>query len=350
MAPKGKKQGPAKKAPPKVYDYSGLAEGKILQVESDGAFYSAKVIQVSTSKNRSKAPVKVTYNGYDAYYDEWVGGDRIKSKYLKVVKKEEDKKEGAEKTAKKPKRTFKLNYFPITALGEPIRMTFALAKVPFEDEPIPGDKWGSEVKPTLPPGSQMPILHITQGDTTEMLFQSRAILRYVGSLGSYKGVKLYPSAPKPRYYCDEVIEMVEDFRPLIVPTFAIEDEAEKLKARAALVAPDGKMYPGIKKLNERLGKFTFAAGEKPSIADAYVVSVCFMFQQPTFVDGMPSDTFKDFPNITALKDKFCALPPLKDYYKDAEGIRAPFKVAEAKAEATEPKAEATEPKAEEKAE
>jgi len=207
-------------------------------------------------------------------------------------------------------------------------MTFALAKIPFENEPIPGAKWG-ELKATLPAGSQMPILHITQGDTTEMLFQSRAILRYVGSLGSFKGVKLYPSAPKPRFYCDEVIEMVEDFRPHLASTFAIEDQQEKEKARAALVKPDGKMYGGMMKLNERLGKFPFAAGDKPSIADAYVVSVCFMFQQPTFLDGFPSDTLKDMPNITALKDKFCALPPLKEYYKDAEGIRAAFKVAEA---------------------
>jgi len=315
MAPK-KQQ---KKAVPKVYDYLGMEKGMRLEVESGGSYYAAEVAQVSASKNRSRAPIKISYKakGYEDY-DEWVGGDRIRSKALKVEKPAPPEK--------KAKPTFKLNYFPITALGEPIRATFALAGIPFENEPIPGDKW-KELKATLPSGSQMPILHVTQGDTTEMLFQSRAILRYIGSIGSYKGVRLYPTAPKARYYCDEVMEMVEDVRPLFTSTFSIENQAEKEAARKALVQPDGKMYPGLMKLNERLGKFPFAAGDKPSIADVYTVIVTHMFQAPTFLDGFPPDTYKDMPNITALKDKLMGLPPLKEYYKDAEGIRAPFKVA-----------------------
>jgi glutathione S-transferase len=314
MAPK--KQ--PKKTAPKVYDYSGLEVGASLQVESGGAYYAAKVVTVSTSKNRTKAPIKVSYKGYDGY-DEWVSGDRMRSKAVKVVQPEAPKKT--------PKATFKFNYFPMTALGEPIRMTFALAGLPWENEPLTGDKW-RELKPSLPAGSQMPILHVTQGETTELMFQSRAILRYVGSIGSYKGTKLYPAAPKARYYCDEVIEMVEDFRPKLAATFNIEDQAEKEAARAALVKKDNEkgMYPGMVKLNERLGKFPFAAGDKPSIADAYVIVICFMFQAPSFLDGFPADSLAELTNITALKDKFCALPPLKEYYKDAEGIRAPFKV------------------------
>eukprot|EP00931_Biecheleriopsis_adriatica_P028097 TRINITY_DN16803_c0_g1_i1.p1 TRINITY_DN16803_c0_g1~~TRINITY_DN16803_c0_g1_i1.p1 ORF type:complete len:336 (+),score=56.50 TRINITY_DN16803_c0_g1_i1:63-1010(+) len=315
MAPK------PKKAAPKVYDYSAIEKGMSLQVESDGTYYSAEVIQVSTAKNRSKAPVKVSFKGYDGY-DEWVGGDRMRSKALKVVKPEPKEKD---KPAKQ-KATFKLNYFPITFLGEPIRATFALAGIPFEDERIPGSQW-QELKKTLPEGSQMPILHATRGDTTEMMFQSRAILRYIGSIGSYKGTKLYPTRLIERFYCDEVIELVDDIRSQFAPTFTIADQAEKEAARLALVRPGGKMYPILMKLNERLGKFSFAAGDKPSIADAYVVSIIFCFQAPSFADGFPDDSLKDMPNITALKDRFCALPPLKQYYKDAEGIRAPFKVA-----------------------
>merc|ERR1719230_1516952 len=112
-------------------------------------------------------------------------------------------------------------------LGEPIRAALALAKIPFEDDRVPMAKWKEEGKPTLPDGSQMPIFHVTQGDSTEMMFQSRAILRYVGSIGSYKGSKLYPNKPLDRFYVDEIIEMVEDFRPLIRSTFDIKDQAEK---------------------------------------------------------------------------------------------------------------------------
>jgi len=72
-----------KKGGKKVYDYSGLEAGKRVQVESGGVWYAADVVQVSTSKSRSKAPVKVTYKGYDGY-DEWVSGERLRSKLLKV--------------------------------------------------------------------------------------------------------------------------------------------------------------------------------------------------------------------------------------------------------------------------
>jgi glutathione S-transferase len=120
--------------------------------------------------------------------------------------------------------------------------------------------------------------------------------------------------------------MVEDIRPHIVPTFSIADQAEKEAARLALVQPDGKMYGGLKKLNDHLAKFPFAAGDKPTIADAYVIVVTHLFQAPSFIDGFTADTYKDMPNIIALKDKFCALPPVKEYYKNAEGFCAPFKV------------------------
>jgi len=78
MAPK------QRNAAKKVYDYSGMKEGLRVQVESEGEWYPASVSQVSESKNRSRAPVKVTYKDYTGY-DEWVGGDRLKSKALKAT-------------------------------------------------------------------------------------------------------------------------------------------------------------------------------------------------------------------------------------------------------------------------
>jgi len=81
----------------KIYDYSDLEQGMRCQAESDGEWYAAEIVQVSESKNRSKAPVKVSYKGYDGY-DEWVGGDRLRSKALKV-----SKPEPKEKPAKKQK-------------------------------------------------------------------------------------------------------------------------------------------------------------------------------------------------------------------------------------------------------
>jgi glutathione S-transferase len=224
--------------------------------------------------------------------------------------------------------SYKLSYFGITALGEPIRMAFTLAGIPFEDNRCTGEQWGEMKTQPKFAGNQMPLLEVKHPDGSEQLMaQSRAILRYVGSIGKYNDAPLYPSDPMQRYYCDEAIELIEDFRPAMIPTFAIQDQAEKEAARLALVRPGGKIYDGLKKLNERLGKFAFSAGDAPSVADCYVVSVVYLFQQPTFLDGFPADTFAEFPNIVALKDRLCSLPPLKAYYASAEGIRESFKVA-----------------------
>eukprot|EP00929_Paragymnodinium_shiwhaense_P085077 TRINITY_DN4553_c0_g1_i1.p1 TRINITY_DN4553_c0_g1~~TRINITY_DN4553_c0_g1_i1.p1 ORF type:complete len:224 (+),score=57.37 TRINITY_DN4553_c0_g1_i1:65-736(+) len=221
--------------------------------------------------------------------------------------------------------SYKLTYFGITGLGEPIRTTFALAGIPFEDEHVTGETWGAKkaAEPEKYSKHQLPLLEVDG----QLMPQSRALLRYIGSLGSFEGKKLYPEDPMERYYCDEVIEMVEDIRPAIVPTFAIQDQAEKEAARAALIAPGGKIYTGLEKLDERLGKFKFSAGDSPSIADCYVVTVCWIFQAPTFIDGFGPETLAPFKNLVALKDKLMSLPPLVDYYKNAEGVRAAFKVA-----------------------
>jgi len=95
MAPE--KQSQAKK----VYDYSGLKEGMRVQVESDGTYYAADVVAVSTSKSRAKAPVKVSFKGYDGF-DEWVGGDRLRSKALKVQATEKKVQEKKDEGSKRP--------------------------------------------------------------------------------------------------------------------------------------------------------------------------------------------------------------------------------------------------------
>eukprot|EP00929_Paragymnodinium_shiwhaense_P043355 TRINITY_DN222_c0_g1_i4.p1 TRINITY_DN222_c0_g1~~TRINITY_DN222_c0_g1_i4.p1 ORF type:complete len:375 (+),score=106.04 TRINITY_DN222_c0_g1_i4:68-1192(+) len=104
MAPQ-KRGNKAQKETPKKYDYSAIEVGTKLQAESEGAFYSAEVLVVSTSKNRAKAPVKVHFEGYTDDYDMWVGGDKIRSKALKVVQEPKTEKKDS---ARQLRRTFSL--------------------------------------------------------------------------------------------------------------------------------------------------------------------------------------------------------------------------------------------------
>jgi len=57
---------------------------KLHAQHADGKYYSAQVVAISKAAKRGKAPVKVSYEGYTGY-EEWVGGDRIRSKSLSLV-------------------------------------------------------------------------------------------------------------------------------------------------------------------------------------------------------------------------------------------------------------------------
>ena len=69
-------------------DYSELHEGLQLQVKdivSEKKQFYCKVLQVSKEKKHSRAPVLVHYPGYTSDSDEWVGADRLRSKFIKFV-------------------------------------------------------------------------------------------------------------------------------------------------------------------------------------------------------------------------------------------------------------------------
>jgi|Transcript_87878 hypothetical protein len=92
---KAKAPAPAEEPEKKAVDYSGLVKGARIQAEYQGVYYAADVVTVSTAKAKAKAPVKVSFVGYDM--EEWVGADRIRSKNLKV---KAEAKKAPEKAAK----------------------------------------------------------------------------------------------------------------------------------------------------------------------------------------------------------------------------------------------------------
>lgn len=76
---------------------------KLRALYSDGEYYPAEVIDVSESKKRAKAPIKVHFTGYGTESDTWLSADSLK------VKKGRGQKEEAEpaKTATKPQAKVK---------------------------------------------------------------------------------------------------------------------------------------------------------------------------------------------------------------------------------------------------
>mmetsp|Transcript_149570 Transcript_149570/g.363291 ORF Transcript_149570/g.363291 Transcript_149570/m.363291 type:complete len:415 (+) Transcript_149570:62-1306(+) len=67
-------------------DPAQLTPGMRLQARSsDGIWYAAQVVIVSTNQRRTAAPVKVNYLGYTAASDEWVGMDALRSRALRAA-------------------------------------------------------------------------------------------------------------------------------------------------------------------------------------------------------------------------------------------------------------------------
>ncbi|CAJ1435375.1 unnamed protein product [Effrenium voratum] len=223
---------------------------------------------------------------------------------------------------------YELFYFPITGLGEPIRLAFALGGIPFKDTTPATDETFNDRKaalhPYLPEAGGMPILTIDG----KAFAQSRAILRYVGRIAKYEGELLYPTDPMEQLLCDELIEIAEDMRAPIPATFAIQDEEEKKAARAALVAEDGKVAKWLRVLDRKLGE---SFPTKVTIGALYSWVVVSILRQPTFLDGIPAGHLDKYANITklppgnAVADRHQWLaqqPAVLKYYEGKEGQQA----------------------------
>jgi len=209
---------------------------------------------------------------------------------------------------------YELFYWPITGLAEPIRMCFLLGGVPFKDStPKTCEDFMAQKEAA---NQQVPFLKVDG----KAMPQSRAILRYLGREMKYDGKPLYPEDSLAAYWCDELIELMEDTRSPIGATFAISDQAEKEAARAALVAEDGKITKMMVKLDARLATF----GPDLTIGDLYVFCVCNMFRTPTFIDGIPEGTLDKYENLTKHHEWIANLPPVLEFYKETDEIRKSF--------------------------
>eukprot|EP00933_Yihiella_yeosuensis_P004495 TRINITY_DN10886_c0_g3_i1.p1 TRINITY_DN10886_c0_g3~~TRINITY_DN10886_c0_g3_i1.p1 ORF type:complete len:217 (+),score=58.79 TRINITY_DN10886_c0_g3_i1:214-864(+) len=210
---------------------------------------------------------------------------------------------------------YELFYWPITGLAEPIRMVFAIGGIPFKDNnPKNCEDFAAQKEAA---GCQVPFLKIDG----KVMGQSRAILRYLGKEVQYDGKPLYPTDSMEAYWCDELIELVEDMRIPLTKTFSIQDQAEKEAARAAMFVEDGVIAKWLVKLDQRLATF----GPNITIGDIYAFCLVNMFRQPTFIDGIPAGTIDKYENIQKHHEFVAKLPPILAYYKDAVEIRTTFK-------------------------
>ncbi|MDX1408894.1 MAG: glutathione S-transferase [Saprospiraceae bacterium] len=198
----------------------------------------------------------------------------------------------------------KLIYFDFNGgRGEACRLALHIAGIPFEDERIPLDDWPG-MKDSTPFG-QLPILEVDG----ERITQSNSINRYVGKLGG-----LYPEEPLEALRCDEPMDAVDDLMNKIVPTFFIEDDEQKRKARAELA--DGPIPVYLKSLGrileDRGGEYF--AGNRLTVADLKVF-LFVRYMRSGMLDYVATDLPDTLaPNLVTHFERINAHPAIVDWY------------------------------------
>nr|ACP27598.1 glutathione S-transferase [Chironomus tentans] len=177
---------------------------------------------------------------------------------------------------------YKLHYFNITALGEPIRFLFHYGGIEFEDIRYNSEDWPA-VKNNMPFG-QMPVLEIDG----KKIVQSSAICRYLAKQVGLAGDNDFESMQ-----IDSVLDSFNDLRLKISAALYEPNEEIKAEKRKTVVEETLPYYLG--KLDEIAKENDgHLALKKLTWADLYIAA----FQ--TYFNFALKGDFKDFegyPNL-----------------------------------------------------
>jgi glutathione S-transferase len=191
--------------------------------------------------------------------------------------------------------TYKLTYFNIRGLAEPIRLIFAAAGVEYEDNRIEKSQW-PELKSTFEYG-QLPVLEVGG----KRLAQSNSIARYLARKFELAGADEWEAAK-----IDELVDVLVDIRSEWRKFFMEQDAAKKEIIKQEFIsAIVPKYFSKIEAAKERNGG-QFLVGQKLSWAD--ILFVHFIDMMETTVDP---DVIKNYPKIAELRKNVLEIPNIK---------------------------------------
>jgi len=194
--------------------------------------------------------------------------------------------------------TFKLYYFNIKGLAEPIRFLFAYGNQKYEDIRIPGEDWPT-LKPTFPLG-QVPVLEVDG----HRVYQSTPIARYLA-----KHVGLAGKNEWEDLIIDIVVDTVNDLRLKIATAFFEADEEAKKKKSATLNTETIPFY--LEKLDSlaKENNGYFALGRLTWV-DLYFVAALDFLKSAT-----NPDLIANYPNVQSVVDNVLAVESIKNWVK-----------------------------------
>nr|QCC89045.1 glutathione S-transferase sigma 2 [Meteorus pulchricornis] len=191
--------------------------------------------------------------------------------------------------------TYKLTYFNLTGLGEPIRYLLSYGGIKFEDHRVSFEEWPN-IKPKMPMG-QMPVLEIDG----KQYNQSKAILRFLG-----KKFKLYGSDDYEALEIDAAADNIDDLRIAISSYYWEEDAAQKEKLKDTAMKKRAFLLEKFETQLKKNGGY-FVKG-KLSWVDILYAAYCDYLS-----NALGFDVNKDYPELKKLVDKIRATPNIKAY-------------------------------------
>uniref|UniRef100_A0A1B6CC70 glutathione transferase n=2 Tax=Clastoptera arizonana TaxID=38151 RepID=A0A1B6CC70_9HEMI len=193
---------------------------------------------------------------------------------------------------------YKLIYFPVKGLGEPIRFLLAYLGDDFEDYRFKVEDWPS-IKPTTPFGKS-PVLEVDGGKLK--LCQSVAICRYLAKQAGLCGKDALEDLQ-----IDIIVDVIGDLRQAIAGFHYDPDEKQKATKKATCLNETLPFY--MKKL-EAIAKENngFLANGKLSWADIFFAG---LVEYLGYMCG--SDIVENYPNLKAIKESVFAIEKIKAY-------------------------------------
>lgn len=192
--------------------------------------------------------------------------------------------------------TYKLIYFPIKALAEPIRFMLSYMEQDFEDVRVDKADW-PEWKPKMPFG-KVPVLEIDG----KQLHQSGAICRYLATQCGLSGKDAWENLQ-----IDIAFDTFNDFRSAISSYhYDSHEESKNLKwdplSKETIPYYLGKFEEHVK------SNGGYLANGKLSWADLYFVA-CLDYMNVM----AKQDLVENSPTLKKLRDEVLAIPAIKKW-------------------------------------
>jgi len=193
---------------------------------------------------------------------------------------------------------YKLTYFNLKVLGEPIRWVFLAADQPFEDDRVEPANW-PEVKGTTPWG-QVPVLTYDGG---KQLTQSVAISEFLA-----KRFNLVPSDPTDQAKCLELVLHVQDCRAKWAPFYLEQDMAKRDAIKKDIME---NVFPHfLSRFNDIVAKNggKYLVGTKPTWADFWLANFLEIWRDT--VDG---NLLSKYPALQSQMETIFSIPQIKKW-------------------------------------